>query len=60
MARVIVTGGSGNPARHPVPGVHVTRELGTHETLLSVEKARRAVGYDPKHSWGYEGRDAAE
>jgi nucleoside-diphosphate-sugar epimerase len=42
------------------PGVHVTRGLGTDETLLSVEKARRVLGYDPKHSWHYEGREAAE
>ena len=23
----------------------------THETLLSIDKARRLLGYDPKHSW---------
>jgi nucleoside-diphosphate-sugar epimerase len=26
------------------PGMHVTRGLGTHETLLSVEMARRVLG----------------
>jgi nucleoside-diphosphate-sugar epimerase len=33
------------------PGVPVTRELGKHDTLLSIEKARRVLGYDPHHSW---------
>lgn len=33
------------------PGVPVTRELGTRETLLSCEKARRVLGYRPAHSW---------
>jgi nucleoside-diphosphate-sugar epimerase len=33
------------------PGVEVRRELGDHETLLSIEKARRLLGYAPEHSW---------
>lgn len=33
------------------PGVPVTRELGEHETLLSCDKARRVLGYEPVHSW---------
>ena len=33
------------------PGVPVTRPLGEHETLLSIEKARRVLGYAPAHSW---------
>ena len=33
------------------PGVPVTRELGEHETLLSIDKARRVLGYEPEHSW---------
>jgi UDP-glucose 4-epimerase len=33
------------------PGVPVTRELGEHETLLSIDKARRVLGYVPAHSW---------
>jgi nucleoside-diphosphate-sugar epimerase len=33
------------------PGVPVTRELGEHETLLSIDKARRILGYEPQHSW---------
>ncbi|MFU8874684.1 NAD-dependent epimerase/dehydratase family protein [Micromonospora sp. SL4-19] len=33
------------------PGVEVRKELGEHETLLSIEKARRVLGYEPQHSW---------
>jgi len=33
------------------PGVPVTRELGEHDTLLSIKKARRVLGYNPQHSW---------
>lgn len=33
------------------PGVPVTRELGEHETLLSIDKARRVLGYAPEHGW---------
>jgi hypothetical protein len=34
--------------------VHVTRELGEHETMLSIDKARRVLGYAPQHSWRHE------
>jgi nucleoside-diphosphate-sugar epimerase len=33
------------------PGVPVTRELDEHDTMLSIEKARRVLGYEPKHGW---------
>ncbi|MGY1747733.1 NAD-dependent epimerase/dehydratase family protein [Modestobacter sp. SYSU DS0511] len=33
------------------PDVPVTRELGEHETLLSIEKARRLLGFEPERSW---------
>jgi nucleoside-diphosphate-sugar epimerase len=33
------------------PGVRVTRDLGEHDTMLSIEKARRILGYHPRHSW---------
>jgi len=33
------------------PGVEVRGELGEHETLLSIAKARRVLGYEPAHSW---------
>jgi nucleoside-diphosphate-sugar epimerase len=33
------------------PGVKVRPDLGEHETMLSIEKARRILGYEPEHSW---------
>lgn len=33
------------------PGVEVRRALGEHETLLSIDRARRVLGYAPEHSW---------
>jgi len=33
------------------PGVPLTRDLGEHDTLLSIEKARRVLGYTPEYSW---------
>jgi hypothetical protein len=31
--------------------VKVTKDLGEHETMLSIDKARRVLGYEPEHSW---------
>ena len=33
------------------PDVPVKKKLGQHETLLSIDKARRVLGYEPKFSW---------
>ncbi|WP_427006086.1 NAD-dependent epimerase/dehydratase family protein [Pseudarthrobacter sp. H2] len=33
------------------PNVTVVKELGEHETLLSIDKAKRLLGYAPEHSW---------
>jgi nucleoside-diphosphate-sugar epimerase len=33
------------------PGVEVRGELGRHESLMSTAKARRLLGYAPRHSW---------
>ncbi|MFK4761656.1 NAD-dependent epimerase/dehydratase family protein [Microbacterium sp. ZW T5_45] len=33
------------------PDVPVTREVGPNETLLSIDKARRVLGFEPQHSW---------
>ncbi|WP_091243177.1 NAD-dependent epimerase/dehydratase family protein [Klenkia soli] len=33
------------------PGVEVRREMGRDETFYSIDKARRLLGYDPRHSW---------
>ncbi|MCW2720895.1 NAD(P)-dependent oxidoreductase [Pseudonocardia sp.] len=45
---------SADLAAEVYPGVHVTRELGEHETMLSIDKARRVLGYAPQHSWRHE------
>lgn len=41
------------------PDVPVRGDLGVHDTMLSIEKARRMLGYEPRHSWRDEVRDAA-
>lgn len=33
------------------PDVPIRKELGEHETLMSIEKARQMLGYEPQHSW---------
>ena len=33
------------------PDVSLKDGLGPNETLLSIEKARRVLGYEPKHAW---------
>ncbi|MFE1958573.1 NAD-dependent epimerase/dehydratase family protein [Streptomyces sp. NPDC059479] len=33
------------------PGVELTREIGTYETLLSIDRAREVLGFVPQHSW---------
>lgn len=40
------------------PDVPVRGDLGVNDTLLSIEKARRVLGYEPRHSWR-DGRNAA-
>ena len=33
------------------PGVPIKKKFGPNETLLSIDKARRLLGYEPLHSW---------
>jgi nucleoside-diphosphate-sugar epimerase len=33
------------------PGVPWRHEVGPHDTLLSIDKARRVLGYAPEYSW---------
>jgi nucleoside-diphosphate-sugar epimerase len=33
------------------PSVPVRTEIGTHDTLLAIDKARQMLGYEPAHSW---------
>jgi len=37
--------------REVFPDVPHKREFGPNETLLAIEKARRMLGYEPRHSW---------
>ena len=39
------------------PNVPITGQLGEFDTLLSVDKARRILGYQPQHSWRERFRD---
>ncbi|WP_159602895.1 NAD-dependent epimerase/dehydratase family protein [Agromyces humi] len=41
------------------PGVEVRGDLGVNDTLLSIDKARRVLGFEPRHSWRDEVTDAA-
>jgi nucleoside-diphosphate-sugar epimerase len=38
-------------AAEEFPGVEFTREVAGTNTLLSIDKARRLLGYEPQHSW---------
>jgi UDP-glucose 4-epimerase len=50
-ADTVMSRSSASLAAEVYPGVPVTKELGEHETLLSIDKARRVLGYEPAHSW---------
>ncbi len=50
-ADTIMTRPSGDLLREVFPGVELTREVGEFETLLAIDAARAALGYDPQHSW---------
>jgi nucleoside-diphosphate-sugar epimerase len=50
-ADTVMSRSSASLAAEVFPGVPVTKELGEHETLLSIDKARRVLGYEPEFSW---------
>jgi nucleoside-diphosphate-sugar epimerase len=33
------------------PGVRLTREVGEFGTLLAIDRARKVLGFEPRHSW---------
>jgi UDP-glucose 4-epimerase len=33
------------------PAVTIAPGTGSHDSLLSIAKARRLLGYEPQHSW---------
>jgi nucleoside-diphosphate-sugar epimerase len=38
-------------ARGAFPEIELTKELGEHETLMSIDKAVERLGYQPQHLW---------
>ncbi|WP_406831228.1 NAD(P)-dependent oxidoreductase [Pedococcus sp. KACC 23699] len=50
-ADTVMTRPSAELVAEVFPDVEVRKELGEHETLLGIDKARRVLGYDPQHSW---------
>jgi hypothetical protein len=50
-ADTVMSRPSAELAAEVYPGVPLRPDLGEHETLLSIAKARRVLGYEPGHSW---------
>jgi nucleoside-diphosphate-sugar epimerase len=50
-ADTVMSRPSAELAAEVFPGVPITRELSGTETLLSIDKARKLLGYDPQHTW---------
>ncbi|MFQ4150183.1 NAD(P)-dependent oxidoreductase [Arthrobacter sp. LAPM80] len=50
-ADTVMSRSSAGLAAEVFPTVEVRKELGEHETLLSIDKARRLLGFEPEHSW---------
>ena len=55
-ADTVMSRSSAELAAEVFPDVELVKEIGERETLLSIDKARRMLGYAPEHSW----RDHAE
>lgn len=47
----VMSRSSASLAAEVFPNVTVTKVLGEHETMLSIDKAKRLLGYAPEHSW---------
>ncbi|MGK5678101.1 NAD-dependent epimerase/dehydratase family protein [Actinoplanes sp. URMC 104] len=50
-ADTVMSRSSAALAAEVFPDVPVRKELGEHETLLSIDKARRLLGYEPEFTW---------
>ncbi len=50
-ADTVMSRSSKDLAAEVFPGVQLKGDVGEHETLLSIDKARRLLGYSPEHSW---------
>ncbi|MEA5457176.1 NAD(P)-dependent oxidoreductase [Sinomonas sp. JGH33] len=53
-ADTVMSRSSVSLAEEVFPDVRVIKELGEHETMLSIGKARRLLGYEPQYSWRHE------
>ncbi|MGG5172252.1 NAD-dependent epimerase/dehydratase family protein [Pseudarthrobacter sp. J1738] len=47
----VMSRSSASLAAEVFPNVKVVKELGEHETMLSIDKAKRLLGFAPEHSW---------
>lgn len=50
-ADTVMTRPSAELMREVLPSVPFTREVEGNDTLLSIERARQALGFTPQHSW---------
>ncbi len=50
-ADTVMTRSSAELAAEVFPGVPVRKTLAANEALVSIDKARRILGYEPSHSW---------
>jgi len=50
-ADTVMSRSSADLAAEVYPGVEVRKELGIHESMFSIDKARRILGYEPEHTW---------
>ncbi len=50
-ADTVMTRPNGELIAERYPGVPIKREFGPNETLLSIDKARQLLGYEPQHTW---------
>ncbi|MFE4229264.1 NAD-dependent epimerase/dehydratase family protein [Arthrobacter sp. NPDC056886] len=47
----VMSRSSASLAAEVFPDVKLVKDLGEHETMLSIDKARRLLGFEPEHSW---------
>jgi UDP-glucose 4-epimerase len=47
----VMSRSSASLAAEVFPNVEMVREVGQHETLLSIDRARRVLGFEPQYSW---------
>jgi nucleoside-diphosphate-sugar epimerase len=50
-ADTVMSRGSAELAAEVFPDVPLKKELSGTETMLSIDKARRVLGFEPRHSW---------